>query len=278
MSEIKIIGLDLDDTLFNSKKEITPRTLAAIEAAAKKGIVVLPATGRPITGLPSQFMDIPGVNYALTSNGATVTEISTGKVLVEQPFQREMALGIYRLLEPLDNIINVFTNGVVYTSADTVARSIEICHPSIREYVRRTRHPVEDMEGFLMENIHGIEKFNILYESEEVRQYAWALVAQHYPDAEIASSLPGNIEINAPGVNKGSGLIALAKHLGFTAENVMAIGDSGNDLAMIQQAGLGVAMGNAQPHIKAAAKVITDDNNHDGVAKAIETYALGISE
>lgn len=274
MSEIKIIGLDLDDTLFNSQKEITPRTMAAIQEAARRGITVLPATGRPITGLPAQFMNVPGVNYALTSNGATVTEISTGKVLVEQPFAPEMAVGIYKLLKPLDNVMNIFVEGEVYTPAESIARCIEICHPSIREYVRRTRKPIEDMEGFLMNHIHGIEKFNILYESEEVRQYAWALIQKEFPDVEIASSLPGNIELNAPGVDKGTGLLALAEYLGFTAENVMAVGDSGNDLAMIQKAGLGVAMGNAQPAVKAAANVVTDDNNHDGVAKAIEKYAL----
>lgn len=275
MSEIKIIGLDLDDTLFNSAKEITPRTMAAIQEAARRGITVLPATGRPITGLPAQLMAVPGVNYALTSNGATVTEISTGKVLVEQPFEPEMAVAIYQLLKPLDNVMNIFVEGEVYTPAESIARCIEICHPSIREYVRRTRKPIEDMEGYLMKHVHGIEKFNILYESEEVRQYAWALIQEKFPDVEIASSLPGNIELNAPGVDKGSGMLALAKYLGLTAENVMAIGDSGNDLAMIQKAGLGVAMGNAQPAVKAAAKVITDDNNHDGVGKAIEKFVLG---
>ena len=82
------------------------------------------------------------------------------------------------------------------------------------------------------------------------------------------------MEINAPGVTKGSGLKTLADTLGLAMKQVMACGDSGNDLAMIQAAGYGIAMGNATPDVLAAARYVTDDNNHDGVAKAIETYVL----
>ena len=82
------------------------------------------------------------------------------------------------------------------------------------------------------------------------------------------------MEINAPGVTKGNGLKTLADTLGLAMNQVMACGDSGNDLAMIQAAGYGIAMGNATPDVLAAARYVTDDNNHDGVAKAIETYVL----
>lgn len=91
---------------------------------------------------------------------------------------------------------------------------------------------------------------------------------------ELASSLPRNMEVNAPGVTKGSGLLALAAHLGLTRAQTMAVGDSGNDRAMIEAAGLGVAMGNATDDIRKIADVTTDDNNHDGVAVAIEKYVL----
>ena len=88
------------------------------------------------------------------------------------------------------------------------------------------------------------------------------------------ASLPGNMEINAPGVTKGSGLLALAAHLGLRREQTMAVGDSGNDRAMIEAAGLGVAMGNAQPPVKAAANYLTADNDHDGVGLAVEKFIL----
>ena len=103
---------------------------------------------------------------------------------------------------------------------------------------------------------------------------AWRAVLAACPDVEATTSLGSNIELNAPGVTKGSGLLALAEKLGLRRDQVMAVGDSGNDLSMIEDAGLGVAMGNATPEILAAADAVTADNNHDGVALAIEKYAL----
>ena len=91
---------------------------------------------------------------------------------------------------------------------------------------------------------------------------------------EVTSSLPTNLELNAGGVNKGRGLLALAKALGFAREQVMACGDSGNDAAMLKAVGLGVAMGNATPDILAAADAVTDTNDRDGVAKALERFVL----
>ena len=120
-----------------------------------------------------------------------------------------------------------------------------------------------------------VEKFSILYGDAATRDAAWAAVAAACPGAEITSSVPCNLEVNAPGVNKGRGLMALAAELWLDPAQVMACGDSGNDLAMIRLAGLGVAMANASPDVLAAADAVTLDNNHDGVAAAIETYVLG---
>ena len=92
---------------------------------------------------------------------------------------------------------------------------------------------------------------------------------------EITSSIPNNLEINARGVTKGRGLLVLAETLGLSRSQVMACGDSGNDLTMIQNAGLGVAMANATPEVLAAADFVTASNNEDGVAKAIERFVLG---
>ena len=98
MKDIRLVALDLDGTVFNDKKEITPRTLAAIRAACARGVAVLPATGRTASGIPAAFTSIPGVRYALTSNGASVVDLTTGEQLVNQPFGTEQALKIYEQL------------------------------------------------------------------------------------------------------------------------------------------------------------------------------------
>ena len=274
MQDIRLVALDLDGTVFNDKKEITPRTLAAIRNAVARGVAVLPATGRTASGIPAAFTSIPGVRYALTSNGASVVDLTTGEQLVNQPFGTEQALKIYDLLEQGGGMMSIFIGGKSYTTRENAAHHMDVVPENLREYFRTTRVEVEDMPATLQAHAHEIEKYSMLYHNEAERDAAWRAVQQACPDMELTSSLPGNMEINAPGVTKGSGLLALAAHLGLRREQTMAVGDSGNDRAMIEAAGLGVAMGNATDDIKEIADATTDDNNHDGVAKAIEKYVL----
>ena len=274
MQDIRLIGLDLDGTVFDDAKHISPRNLAAIEAAVQAGIVVLPATGRTATGVPAAFTSIPGVRYALTSNGASVVDLQTGEHLVDQPFSLEDSLRVYDALKPHGGVFSLFVGGKSYaTKADNDL--IDVLVPeNLRDYFRKTRIEVPDLRTLLQERVGEVEKFSVMYPTVEQRDAAWRDVTTACPEIEATASLGSNIELNAPGVTKGTGLLALAEKLGLRRDQVMAMGDSGNDLSMIQAAGLGVAMGNATPEVLAAADAVTADNNHDGVALAIEKYAL----
>ena len=144
---------------------------------------------------------------------------------------------------------------------------MDVVPENLKSYFRTTRIEVDDMHATLRTHAHEIEKYS---HDEAERDAAWRAIEAACPGVEVTSSLPRNMEVNAPGVTKGSGLLALAAHLGLTRAQTMAVGDSGNDRAMIEAAGLGVAMGNATDDIRE----IADDNNHDGVAAAIEKYVL----
>lgn len=274
MQQIKLVALDLDGTVFNDEKAIMPRTAAAIRAALEKGVTVLPATGRTVSGVPEQLTNIPGIRYALTSNGASVVDLETGKSLVRLPFDAAMALRAYDVLEPLGGMLSIFIDGRSYTSMENAEQSMDMVPANLRSYFRTTRIEVEDMRRTLRDHADAIEKFSILYPTVEARDKAWQAVRRACPSVEITTSIERNMELNAPGVSKGRGLMALAERLDLCPDQVMAIGDSGNDLTMIEAAGLGVAMGNATEDVRAAADVITADNNHDGVAQAIEDYVL----
>ena len=269
MQDIRLIGLDLDGTVFDDAKHISPRNLAAIEAAVQAGLIVLPATG-----VPQAFTGIPGVHYALISNGASVVDMRTGEHIVDQPFSLEDSLRVYDVLKPFGGVFSLFVGGKSYaTKADNDL--IDVLVPeNMRDYFRKTRIEVPDLRTVLQEKVGQVEKFSVMYSKVELRDEAWRAVLAACPDVEATTSLGSNIELNAPGVTKGSGLLALAEKLGLRRDQVMAVGDSGNDLSMIEDAGLGVAMGNATPEILAAADAVTADNNHDGVALAIEKYAL----
>ena len=149
MKDIRLVALDLDGTVFNDKKEITPRTLAAIRAACARGVAVLPATGRTASGIPAAFTSIPGVRYALTSNGASVVDLTTGEQLVNQPFGTEQALKIYDLLEQGGGMMSIFIGGKSYTTRENAESHMDVVPENLKSYFRTTRIEVDDMHATL---------------------------------------------------------------------------------------------------------------------------------
>ena len=226
MQDIRLIGLDLDGTVFDDAKHISPRNLAAIEAAVQAGIIVLPATGRTATGVPQAFTGIPGVHYALTSNGASVVDMRTGEHIVDQPFSLEDSLRVYDALKPFGGVFSLFVGGKSYaTKADNDL--IDVLVPeNLRDYFRKTRIEVLDLRTVLQEKVGQVEKFSVMYPKVELRDEAWRAVLAACPDVEATTSLGSNIELNAPGVTKGSGLLALAEKLGVEVEFQEAAWDS----------------------------------------------------
>ena len=167
MPQIKLVALDLDGTLFNDQKQITPRTRAAIEAALQQGVTVVPATGRAVCGVPEQITAIPGVRYALTSNGAAVVDLQTGQKLVDLPFDAALALRVYDVIEPFGGALSIFIGGKSYTTQQNAAENMALVPPNLRRYFRDTRIEVADMRQTLHEHAHEIEKFSILYPDED---------------------------------------------------------------------------------------------------------------
>ena len=270
---IRLIGLDLDGTVFDSQKRISPRTRAAIAAACARGAAVLPVTGRPRAGLPQAFLDIPGVRYAVTSNGAVILDLARDQVLATAPLGREDALWALERSRALGAVTDVYVDGSAYTSAATFDALLAAAQPEMRAYFLATRTVVEDLPGWLAGLERPVEKLTMLFQRPDDRLTAWRVFEQAGP-FEATSSLPNNLELNARGVDKGKALLRLAGLLGLERQQVMVCGDSSNDVAMLRAAGLGVAMGNATPEAAAAADVRTATNDEDGVALAIERYVL----
>ena len=200
-------------------------------------------------------------------------DLAAGRAVRELYLPREKALAAFDILARYDCVTDLFQDGKGYTTEDNRAAAYRFVPENLRDYVLRTRTVLPDLREFIAAQERGIEKLTIFFLEEAERQKAWAEVAALGVD--VVSSLPLNMEINAAGVDKGAGLLALAEQLGLPAGALMACGDGGNDTAMIQAAGLGVAMANAFPEVKAAAQFVTASNNEDGVALAVEKFVLG---
>lgn len=276
---IKMIGLDLDGTLLNTQKVLTEHTKEVLEKAMEQGIVVLPATGRSVAGLPSELLALPGIRYALTANGAKIVNLEEGQIIYEKLVPYDMAEQLLDIMERYDALIEVYHDGVGYSSEDMLQRVHEFFpNPAMADYVIRTRRKVPDVRAMFTEAHLPSDKVQAIFLHEEERQRAWKEIEAAFPEAEITSALGNNIEVNAPGVSKGKTLLYLGQLLGIKREEIMAFGDGTNDIDMLKEAGLGVAMANAAVCVKEAADVVADSNDEEGVAKAIEKYVLYVPE
>ena len=272
--KIKMIGLDLDGTLLTDKKELTARTKAVISSALRRGIVVLVATGRPWMGIPEELRNFPGMRYALTSNGARIIDAQEERVIEEHLLSPELALQALEICGKYDTLQEVYFDGQGYAPADKMA-VVERYHrnPSMCEYMRKTRMPVDNIFKLVKEENRGLDKVQALFADMEERTQAWRELRE-VSGLELVGSLKYNIEINAAGVNKGTGLVNLGKMLGIKRGEIMAFGDGDNDIVMLKEVGIGVAMANAEAKVKETADYITLSNEEDGVAEAIEKLVL----
>lgn len=276
--KIKMIGLDLDGTLLTDKKELTVRTREVLAKAIRSGIVVLVATGRPWMGVPEELREFPGMDYALTSNGARIIDTRTGNVIEEHLLSVKSAKKALEICRKYDTLQEVYFDGQGYAPAEKM-EFVERYHknPNMWEYMRKTRIPVDDIFELVDRENRGLDKTQALFADMSERKRAWEELARH-EDLELVGSLRYNIEVNAAGVNKGTGLVNLGSRLGIKREEIMTFGDGDNDTVMLKEVGFGVAMANGEPQVKEAADYITLSNEEDGVAQAIERFVLGGGE
>ena len=264
---VRLIALDLDGTLLNDAKELTERTQRALEAASRSGIEVVLSTGRPVTALPQEVAHFPYIKYALTADGARIENLRTGELLFEGLIPKEMVRPIYDIFDDYDVIEEIYIKGQGYISERDIDHLEEYTtNPAHAAYARRTRKRVEDIHDLLDQDI---DKAHALFKSFEDREDAMRRIRQ-IADLELCDAFPINLEVSAPGINKGEGLKILGEKLGIGTKDMMAFGDSNNDSAMLQTAGVAVVMDNAYESVKEIADMIAPSNEEDGVAAVIE--------
>ena len=294
----RLVALDLDGTLLNHQGQVTPRTRQAIAEAVARGIVVLPATGRPLSNLPPVVAQLTGVRYAITSNGSAVWDLGTDPMsavysrycnaaehrttepvsLIARPMPVELAREAFALYMEYPGAMSVFCDGRTYR--DTVAME-RFARRNARRGSTEARQPndgrftvVRNLTEWMSRHAHEVEKQCLFFaEQDQVPQALARFRAM--PGVEVVQGSPENIEVTAAGVDKGEALLTLADRLGIPRAQTLAVGDSENDRAMLEKAGVAAVMANGMPQIKALADLVTTaDCDHDGVAEVFETLGL----
>ena len=277
MTDIKLIALDLDGTLFNKDGIITPATKAELNRAAAQGVKIVISTGRPFNGLPFEQIKDTAIEYALTTNGAAVYKIEGKECLFERGMDIETVLPILDWILEREIHIDIYMDGVGFTPIRCRENIGRLDVPeSLRKYMIATRTTVEDLKGYVSDCGQKIQKINLNFYPQPDGTYLYReetlAFLKSNPAVTVVCGGFNNFEISKAGITKSEGLQFLSSYLGTSLEHTMAMGDSENDYSMINAAGIGVAMGNASEDIKAIANYITTTNNEDGVGEAIKKF------
>ena len=268
---IRLMAFDLDGTLLNSDKELTPRTRAALTAAAERGIEIVPASGRIFTGMPEAVRALPFLRYAIATNGAQLIEAATGEALYDAAIPTDDAVALCAYLDTLPVVYDCYIDGWGYMTASMQAEAERyVANVHILKMVRELRTPVPELKAYLIEDARRPHKLQLFTCDAALRDELLRTLPERFPRFAVSSSLPFNIEFNAMGAQKGLAMLDLARRLGLDAAQTAAFGDGLNDLSMLRAAGIGVAMANGHPDVLAAADFIAEDCDSDGVAKVVE--------
>lgn len=266
--EYKLIAIDMDGTLLNSKNMITERTINAIEKAEEKGVQIVLSTGRLLSSA-RYFSDKLGLkNPVLACNGAIIIdknrEIIYSKSLEKQVANKVMDLGKkYNVYFHFYNEECLFTNQYVKEVVDYYSDKDQKI--DIRIYNK-------DSEILEDKNLNIYKFLFIDNDFEKLAKLKEELLS--VDRINISKSWENNLEVMDLEASKGLGLEYICNGLSISRDQVIAIGDSDNDLSMINFAGLGVSMGNGNEMVRNNADYITSTNDEDGVAKVIEKFIL----
>lgn len=264
--KISLIALDMDGTLLMSDKSIHPDTVRDVAFADEQGVHMVYCSGRDIAELLPYAGALPQIRYGICTSGSIVYDFHERKNIYRRGIPREAVLDILRIIGEENGMFHFLGDGSSIARRDQIEHMEDFHMGVYKEMYRRVATAVDSMQEEALGH-DSIAKVNIYFRSEEDRDRAFEKL-RHLP-LSFATAEKTSLEMTAPGVSKALGLQKLAQHLGIPMEETAGIGDADNDRAVLQAAGLSVAMGNAEDSIKEMCDMITDDNDHNGAGKAI---------
>lgn len=264
----KLLAVDMDGTLLKKDKTISNASLTAIKKAKEKGVKVILATGRPVKGIQKYLQELNLIedgDYTVAFNGAVVQETKSKKIVAQNLLSINDIHYLYSLSRTLKVNIHALTPSACITPKVNKYSELESNMNSI---------PLEVVDFHNISNDTSIVKIMFIDEEQILNEVISKLPVEVYDKYTVVRSSLYFLEFLNKKVNKGVGVELLSKKLGIKPEEVICIGDAGNDIHMIKFAGLGVAMGNAFADVKEAADYVTHTNEEDGVAHVINKFIL----
>lgn len=273
MSLYKLIAFDMDGTLLNSEKKITPSTAEAVRRAMAQGILVVFNTGRCMAEL-REYFSVLNVPYINSVSGALVLDRQTQQTVYSNALPVDVVTRILETVVSEDIMIHLLIQQSV------VQRD---CIPRMEHYHMGVYRPMYEKVADKWDNLYAqyltdpfpVPKINLYHTSLDARaDTRRKILAQNLP-VEMVDAETCSLEISSRGIDKGIGLEKLCSHLNLSMSEVVVVGDADNDAGAMKRAGLSIAMGNANDRIKSIADALVSDNDHDGCREALERFFFG---
>ncbi|MDD2956203.1 MAG: Cof-type HAD-IIB family hydrolase [Oscillospiraceae bacterium] len=265
----KLLVLDLDGTLTNSQKVITPATRAALDKAMEKGVKVVLASGRPTYGIVPLARELDLAHkggYILSFNGGRITDCQSGEVIYERVLSAEKAGELYDLSQKYK--VNIMT----YEDENIITEKPDDQYVELESRINKMN--IKKVESFRAHVTFPVNKCLMVEDGDYLGEVEKKVKAAVGDELSVCRSEAFFLEIMPKNIDKAYSLGKLLEHLGMTKDEMICCGDGFNDKSMIEYAGLGVAMMNGKPEVKAAADYIAPSNDEDGIAHVVEKFLL----
>ena len=272
MKSIQLAAFDVDGTL-TLDETITDAVQRAIDSLREQNVEVVISTGRSLSEVDSLRTRFPWIRYYILSNGACIWDDETCTWVYEDLLPIGTARALYRALEGLDMLIELYADGKIYANA-CFEKDLNYYHAHfLEDNLPGSRTSVPDLWQFLKEREAGIEKFNMFFHDAKTLKRAHTICTQ--PGVSLIVSLHQSLEANSVSSSKGKALKSLCEQLKIDLDDTAALGDGAGDISMFQHVGLPIAMGNAPDEVKSHARIVVPRCDADGAAYAIHHYILG---
>ena len=268
---IKCIALDLDRTTLNASGRLSDGNYTALCHAIENGVHIVIASGRSFDTLPKDVLAVPGIEYAITSNGAAIYHIPTSTCLHEYKMTPASVECIIQIAKQHETALEVFIDGKAYALKAYVEDPVSYgTTPQAIPYIQSTRIPIDDIISFIREHIDHIDSMDIVVSGEQQKQLIWNELKYNCDEIYITSSVSQLIEISHKDAGKHSGLRFIREYLNLKPEETAAFGDGDNDLDMLEYCGVGVGMGNGTKNVIEHCDYLTETIDNDGLYLALK--------
>lgn len=271
----KLLAIDMDGTLLMPDKTLHPDTVSDLQAACDAGLGIVYCTGRSIPEMRPYVSMLPMIRYGICESGALVYDFEKDVPIACDLIRQQYVLEIIKVSDRFDGMLHFLSDTDTFVRKDQVLHMADYHMGEYQETYLKVASLSPDMEK-TARLYAGMEKVNIYFRSRQDRDQGYDLL-KHLP-LTFTYNEDTALEMTPEGVDKGTGLGRLSVHLGMTPDQIIGIGDGGNDIAMLKAAGLAVAMENADDSVKSVCDIITAGNSENGVGVFIRKYLSNIGD